>query len=161
RPAGVLPAHVRQPDRQPDAAGPAGRGTGRGARGRRGPDRGRHRPDARPGRPAAPRPRPPRPRPAPGAPRLADPRGRRLPASRRVAARVARGPAASRLRSLRAVAAFFVPQPMQEAATELLGSTAWTRHRGTLRRALLARRDALLAALAEHAPRLTPGPVPR
>src|SRR5262249_952477 len=82
-------------------------------------------------------------------------------ASLRVGALVARGPAASRLRSLRAVDDFFVPQPMQEAATELLGSTAWTRHLGTLPRALLAPRDARLAALAGHAPQLVPGPVPR
>src|SRR5262249_3588250 len=82
-------------------------------------------------------------------------------ASLRIGALVARGPAASRLRALRAVDDFFVPQPMQEAATELLGSTAWTRHRSAPRRALLARRDALLAAFAEHAPRLAPGPVPR
>jgi DNA-binding transcriptional MocR family regulator len=78
----------------------------------------------------------------------------------RIGALVARGPAASRLRALRAVDDFFVPQPMQEAATELLGSSAWTRHRSALRRALLARRDALLAALAEHAPQLAAGPVP-
>ena len=80
--------------------------------------------------------------------------------SLRIGALVARGPAASRLRALRAVDDFFVPQPMQEAATELLGSTAWTRHRSALRRALLARRDALVAALAAHAPQLAPGPVP-
>jgi DNA-binding transcriptional MocR family regulator len=80
--------------------------------------------------------------------------------SLRIAALVARGPAASRLRSLRAVDDFFVPQPMQEAATELLGSAAWGRHRVALRRALRGRRDALAAALATHAPQLAPAPPP-
>jgi DNA-binding transcriptional MocR family regulator len=74
--------------------------------------------------------------------------------SLRIGALVARGPAASRLRSLRAIDDFFVPQPMQEAATELLGSAGWARHRAALRRGLLTRRDALVAALAVHAPRL-------
>jgi DNA-binding transcriptional MocR family regulator len=80
--------------------------------------------------------------------------------SLRIGALVARGPVASRLRALRSVDDFFVAQPMQEATTELLGSTAWTRHRVALRRALVGRRDALLAALAAHAPLLAPGPVP-
>jgi DNA-binding transcriptional MocR family regulator len=80
--------------------------------------------------------------------------------SLRIAALVARGPAASRLRSLRAVDDFFVPQPMQEAATELLGSAGWSRHRGTLRRVLLGRRDALDAALAAYAPQLVPAALP-
>jgi DNA-binding transcriptional MocR family regulator len=82
-------------------------------------------------------------------------------ASMRIGALVARGPAASRLRSLRAVDDFFVPQPMQEAATELLGSAAWIRHLAALRRALLSRRDTLAAALAAHAPQLAAGPLPR
>ena len=74
--------------------------------------------------------------------------------SLRIGALVARGPAASRLRSLRAMDDFFVPQPMQEAATELLGSAGWGRHRSALRRGLRGRRDALVAALGVHAPSL-------
>lgn len=74
--------------------------------------------------------------------------------SLRVGALVARGPAAARLRALRIMDDLFLPQPMQEAAAELLGSAGWARHRAMLRRALLVRRDALLAALAQYAPAL-------
>ena len=61
---------------------------------------------------------------------------------------IARGPAAARLRAIRTVDDLFVPAPMQEAAVELLSSAAWPRHLAALRRALTARRDALLRALA-------------
>lgn len=80
--------------------------------------------------------------------------------SMRVGALVARGPAAARLRTQRVVDDFFVPRPMQEAAVELLASGGWRRHRTGLRRALGTRRDALLAALARHAPELAVARVP-
>lgn len=80
--------------------------------------------------------------------------------SMRVGALVARGPVAARLRTLRVVDDFFVPVPMQEAAVELLASAGWRRHRTALRRALGARRDALLAGLAHSAPQLRVPRVP-
>lgn len=80
--------------------------------------------------------------------------------SMRVGALVARGPAAARLRTQRVVDDFFVPRPLQEAAVELLATGGWRRHRTGLRRALGTRRDALLAALATHAPDLTVARVP-
>lgn len=67
--------------------------------------------------------------------------------SLRIGALAARGPAAARLRAQRVVDDFFVAGPVQEAAVELLASAGWTRHRTALRRALGARRDALLAAV--------------
>lgn len=75
--------------------------------------------------------------------------------SLRIGALAARGPAASRLRALRLLDDFYVPQPLQEAAVELLGSPAWGRHRAALRRELTARRDALLTALARYAPQVS------
>lgn len=67
--------------------------------------------------------------------------------SLRIGALAARGPAAARLRAQRVVDDFFVAGPVQEAAVELLASAGWSRHRTALRRALGARRDALLAAV--------------
>lgn len=78
----------------------------------------------------------------------------------RVGALIARGPVAERLRSLRIVDDFFVPRPLQEAALELVGAPSWRRHLGALSAALVARRQVLLAALAEHLPTARPGPVP-
>lgn len=72
--------------------------------------------------------------------------------SLRVGALVARGPALARLRGLRMIDDLFVPVPMQEAAVGLLAAPAWQRHLTTVRRALLSRRDTLVAGLAEHAP---------
>ncbi|HYT09182.1 MAG TPA: PLP-dependent aminotransferase family protein, partial [Mycobacteriales bacterium] len=80
--------------------------------------------------------------------------------SMRVGALVARGPAAARLRALRVVDDFFVPVPLQEAAVELLAAAGWRRHLTTLRRALSARRDALLAALVRSVPQLSVPRVP-
>jgi DNA-binding transcriptional MocR family regulator len=68
----------------------------------------------------------------------------------RVAAVVARGPAAARLRAARIVEDLFVPGPLQEAALELVAAPAWRSHLRRLRRVLRERRDALTAAVAEH-----------
>lgn len=80
--------------------------------------------------------------------------------SLRVAALVARGPAMARMRVQRVIDDFFVPIPMQEAAVGLLAAPAWQRHLTALRRALVSRRDALAAALAEYAPMARPTRVP-
>jgi DNA-binding transcriptional MocR family regulator len=66
----------------------------------------------------------------------------------RVAALIARGPAAARLRAARIVEDFFVPGPLQEAALELVGAPGWPRHLRRVRAALRERRDALVAAVA-------------
>ena len=65
----------------------------------------------------------------------------------RVAALIARGPAAARLRAARIVEDFFVPGPLQEAALELVGAPGWARHLRRVRAALRERRDALVAAV--------------
>ncbi len=68
--------------------------------------------------------------------------------SLRVAAVVARGPVAERVRSAQLVDSFFVARPLQETAVELVGSPAWPRHLRTVAEELRGRRDALAAALA-------------
>lgn len=68
----------------------------------------------------------------------------------RIAAVVARGPAAARLRAARIVEDFFVPGPLQEAAVELVGAPGWRRHLRRVRAALRERRDALAAAVDER-----------
>jgi DNA-binding transcriptional MocR family regulator len=70
----------------------------------------------------------------------------------RVAALSARGVAGVRLKEARIIDDFFVSGPLQHATLELVSSPAWRRHQRTLRRALGERRDALVAALAEHLP---------
>ncbi|MFC4529614.1 PLP-dependent aminotransferase family protein [Sphaerisporangium dianthi] len=72
--------------------------------------------------------------------------------SMRVAAVIARGPAARRLRAVQLVESFFVARPLQETALEFLGSPAWRRHRASVTAELAARRNALAAALARHLP---------
>ncbi|MGW4638778.1 aminotransferase-like domain-containing protein [Sphaerisporangium sp. NPDC004334] len=72
--------------------------------------------------------------------------------SLRVAAVIARGPAARRLRAAQLVESFFVARPLQETALELLGSPAWRRHRAAVTAELAVRRDALASALARHLP---------
>ncbi|MCC2276431.1 PLP-dependent aminotransferase family protein [Streptomyces sp. ET3-23] len=72
--------------------------------------------------------------------------------SLRVGALAARGPVLDRLRAIQVVDSFFVPRPLQEAALELVGSSAWPRHRRTVAAALRTRRDALLAALRRELP---------
>ncbi len=79
----------------------------------------------------------------------------------RVAAIGARGPAGARLRAARLLDDFFVAGPLQQATMELVSSPAWARHLRSLRTALRARREALLAALARHLPELAPATVPR
>jgi DNA-binding transcriptional MocR family regulator len=66
----------------------------------------------------------------------------------RVAALIARGPAAARLRAARIVEDFFVPGPLQEAAIELVGAPGWSRHLRRVRTVLRERREALAAAVA-------------
>lgn len=80
--------------------------------------------------------------------------------SLRIGALVARGPAAGRLRALRTVDDFFVPLPMQAAAVDLVTSPSWPRHLARLRRALLGRRDALVAAVRSELPDTTIRQVP-
>jgi DNA-binding transcriptional MocR family regulator len=72
--------------------------------------------------------------------------------SLRIGALIARGPAASRLRALRAVDDLFVSRPLQEVALELVTSPAWERHRKTLSQALGRRSAALLDAVSRHLP---------
>jgi DNA-binding transcriptional MocR family regulator len=68
----------------------------------------------------------------------------------RVAALLARGPAAARLRAARIVEDFFVPGPLQEAAIDLVGAPGWQRHLRRVRAALRERQDALAAAVSTH-----------
>jgi DNA-binding transcriptional MocR family regulator len=70
----------------------------------------------------------------------------------RIAAVIARGPAAARLRAARIVEDLFVAGPLQEAALELVGAPAWRAHLKRLRRVLRERRDALAAALDHTGP---------
>ncbi|MFB9463658.1 aminotransferase-like domain-containing protein [Streptomyces cinereospinus] len=72
----------------------------------------------------------------------------------RVSALAARGPVLERLRAIQVVDTFFVPRPLQEAALELVGSPAWSRHLHTVSTELKARRDAMTAALGLHLPEL-------
>jgi DNA-binding transcriptional MocR family regulator len=82
-------------------------------------------------------------------------------ASLRIACVIARGPAGERLRRARIVDDFFVSTVLQHTAVELVTSPAWQRHLRQLRRTLAARRDALIAALAEHLPAWRPFQRPR
>ncbi|MEW9547854.1 PLP-dependent aminotransferase family protein [Nonomuraea sp. NPDC050783] len=75
-----------------------------------------------------------------------------LSPSVRVAAVIARGPAAHRLRAGQLVESFFVARPLQETALELVGSAAWRRHLAAVHAEIRLRRDALAAALATHLP---------
>lgn len=72
--------------------------------------------------------------------------------SLRIGALIARGPAASRLRALRAVDDMFVARPLQAAALELVTSPAWERHLKNLGQALNQRAAALSSALAGYLP---------
>ncbi|MFD4376893.1 PLP-dependent aminotransferase family protein [Streptomyces sp. NPDC058486] len=75
-------------------------------------------------------------------------------ASLRVGALAARGPVLERLRAIQVVDSFFVPRPLQEAALELVGAPAWSRHLRTVSQELKARRDVLTAAVALRLPEL-------
>jgi DNA-binding transcriptional MocR family regulator len=81
--------------------------------------------------------------------------------SLRIAALIARGPAAARLLATRVSEDFFVARPLQETAVELLASAAWARHLGALRSALRHRRDALVRALDAQVPQLELTRLPR
>ncbi|WNI25767.1 PLP-dependent aminotransferase family protein [Streptomyces sp. ITFR-16] len=80
--------------------------------------------------------------------------------SLRVGALAARGPALERLRAIQVVESFFVPRPLQEAAVELVGSPAWSRHLRALPAELRARRSAMTTALSEALPGLALSRVP-
>jgi DNA-binding transcriptional MocR family regulator len=70
----------------------------------------------------------------------------------RVGALAARGPVLERLRAIQVVDTFFVPRPLQEAALELVGSPAWTRHLRAVSTELRNRRDTMTAALRRELP---------
>ncbi|MDX6433763.1 MAG: hypothetical protein QOE54_6129 [Streptosporangiaceae bacterium] len=76
--------------------------------------------------------------------------------SMRIAAMIARGPVAERLRATQLVDTFFPARPLQEAALELVSSPAWPRHLKAVRAALRRRRDALAAAVARELPGVRP-----
>ncbi|WP_211370392.1 PLP-dependent aminotransferase family protein [Nonomuraea turkmeniaca] len=75
-----------------------------------------------------------------------------LSPSMRVAAVIARGPAAHRLRASQLVESFFVARPLQETALEFVGSPAWRRHLTAVHAEIRTRHDALAAALAARLP---------
>ncbi|MFI7634496.1 PLP-dependent aminotransferase family protein [Nonomuraea sp. NPDC049400] len=75
-----------------------------------------------------------------------------LSPSMRVAAVIARGPAAHRLRASQLVESFFVARPLQETALEFVGSPAWPRHLTAVHAEIRTRRDALATALATRMP---------
>ncbi|MGP4027674.1 aminotransferase-like domain-containing protein [Actinomadura sp. 3N407] len=74
--------------------------------------------------------------------------------SLRVAAVVARGPVAERIRATQLVEEFFPARPLQETLLELVSSPGWPRHLRAVRAALRSRRDAVRAAFARELPEL-------
>ncbi|WP_067461719.1 aminotransferase-like domain-containing protein [Actinomadura macra] len=76
--------------------------------------------------------------------------------SLRVAAVIARGPVAERIRATQLVEEFFPARPLQETLLELVSSPGWPRHLRTVRTALRSRRDAVLSAFARDLPELRP-----
>ncbi|MFD1938989.1 PLP-dependent aminotransferase family protein [Nonomuraea mangrovi] len=84
-----------------------------------------------------------------------------LAPSLRLAAVIARGPAAQRLRAGQLVESFFVARPLQETALEFVSSPAWPRHLAAVHTELATRRAALLAALAALLPDAEPHLLPR
>ncbi|WP_328860034.1 aminotransferase-like domain-containing protein [Streptomyces sp. NBC_00306] len=76
-------------------------------------------------------------------------------ASLRVGMLAARGPVSERLRAIHVVDTFFVPRPLQEAALELVGAPAWSRHLRTVSTELTARREAMAVALRAGLPELS------
>ncbi|MFZ0387411.1 MAG: PLP-dependent aminotransferase family protein [Solirubrobacteraceae bacterium] len=79
----------------------------------------------------------------------------------RVAAVIARGPVAERVRSLRIVDDMFVHRPVQEAALELVSRPGWQRHVAGLGQTLERRSRTLARAIAEHLPACTLGARPQ
>ncbi|MEW2352701.1 PLP-dependent aminotransferase family protein [Spirillospora sp. NPDC029432] len=78
-------------------------------------------------------------------------------ASLRVAAVIARGPVAERIRATQLIEEFFPARPMQGTLLELVSAPGWPRHLRSVRAALRARRDAVRAALARELPGLPVG----
>ncbi|WP_084000655.1 aminotransferase-like domain-containing protein [Actinomadura kijaniata] len=74
--------------------------------------------------------------------------------SLRVAAVIARGPVAERIRATQLVEEFFPARPLQETLLELVSSPGWARHLRAVRTALRSRRDATLAAFGRYLPDL-------
>ncbi|WP_394342173.1 aminotransferase-like domain-containing protein [Streptomyces spongiicola] len=74
--------------------------------------------------------------------------------SLRVGALAARGPVLERLRAIHVVDNFFVSRPLQEAALELVGAPAWSRHLRAVAAELKARREAMTAAVRLRLPEL-------
>lgn len=79
----------------------------------------------------------------------------------RVAAMVARGPARDRILADRGAESMYVSGLLQTAALDVVTQPAWRTHLRDLRQQLHARRDLLIAALAEHAPSAQLDQVPR
>ncbi len=75
-----------------------------------------------------------------------------IAAGLRVSGIAARGPVLSRLRRGRISDDLFVAPVLQRIAVDVLTAPGWTRHLGSVRRHLRDRRDALVAAVAEHLP---------
>jgi DNA-binding transcriptional MocR family regulator len=72
--------------------------------------------------------------------------------SLRIGAVSARGPIAQRIKSMRLVDDFFVSQPLQEAALELVVSAGWQAHLRALSAALRDRCATLTRSVARHLP---------
>ncbi|MBO8190713.1 PLP-dependent aminotransferase family protein [Streptomyces oryzae] len=81
--------------------------------------------------------------------------------SLRVGALAASGPVLERLRAIQIVDSFFVPRPLQEAALELVGAPAWSRHLRTVAAELRTRRELMVTALASELPALRLDHAPR
>lgn len=81
--------------------------------------------------------------------------------SLRIAAVIARGPAAERIRDTQIVESFYPARPLQEAALELVSSPSWPRHLRNVSDGLRTRRDALTRAIAAHLPNLDPPRIPQ
>ncbi|MDH6195969.1 DNA-binding transcriptional MocR family regulator [Mycobacterium frederiksbergense] len=79
----------------------------------------------------------------------------------RVAALVARGPARDRILADRSAESMYVSGLLQAAALDVVTQPAWRTHLRDLRHQLRARRDLLIATLAEHAPSAHLEQVPR
>lgn len=79
----------------------------------------------------------------------------------RVAAMVARGPARERILADRGAESMYVSGLLQAAALDVVTQPAWRTHLRDVGRQLRARRDQLIAALAEHAPGAQLDQVPR
>ncbi|MFC6934961.1 PLP-dependent aminotransferase family protein [Actinomadura yumaensis] len=72
--------------------------------------------------------------------------------SLRVAAVIARGPVAERIRATQLVEEFYPARPLQETLLELVSSPGWLRHLRAVRTALASRRDATRDAFARSLP---------